>query len=98
MIRRPPRSTLFPYTTLFRAVRPGARALSVLAARAQHESLARERRPRSRAAAVGEPDRHGTHSPIGVTPLFVTSRAGGVQETTVFLDPTRTFKIGRAHV
>src|SRR5438067_4984515 len=44
------------------AVRPGARALSALAARAQHESLARERRPRSRAAAVGEPHRHRTHS------------------------------------
>src|SRR3712207_8792362 len=26
MIRRPPRSTLFPYTTLFRSVRPGGRA------------------------------------------------------------------------
>src|SRR2546430_6668118 len=25
MIRRPPRSTLFPYTTLFRSLRPGAR-------------------------------------------------------------------------
>src|SRR6267154_6699851 len=25
MIRRPPRSTLFPYTTLFRSVRPGPR-------------------------------------------------------------------------
>src|SRR5438034_11169762 len=25
MIRRPPRSTLFPYTTLFRSVEPGAR-------------------------------------------------------------------------
>src|SRR3712207_7110717 len=24
MIRRPPRSTLFPYTTLFRSTRPGA--------------------------------------------------------------------------
>src|SRR5436309_273310 len=32
------------------------------------------------------------HTPsIGVTPLFVTSRAAGAQETTVFLDPTRTF-------
>src|SRR2546427_3296650 len=34
MIRRPPRSTLFPYTTLFRswfAQRPGARAKVVLA-------------------------------------------------------------------
>src|SRR2546429_6852100 len=28
MIRRPPRSTLFPYTTLFRSL-PGARGLSV---------------------------------------------------------------------
>src|SRR5256885_10890753 len=26
MIRRPPRSTLFPYTTLFRSVRPAAAA------------------------------------------------------------------------
>src|SRR5438477_5886213 len=26
MIRRPPRSTLFPYTTLFRSTRSGARA------------------------------------------------------------------------
>src|SRR3712207_9031846 len=26
MIRRPPRSTLFPYTTLFRSERPGPRA------------------------------------------------------------------------
>src|SRR5260370_41467548 len=28
MIRRPPRSTLFPYTTLFRSPRPGLRALT----------------------------------------------------------------------
>src|SRR3712207_7011887 len=27
MIRRPPRSTLFPYTTLFRSARTGAKAL-----------------------------------------------------------------------
>src|SRR3989449_11244683 len=29
MIRRPPRSTLFPSTTLFRSLRPGANALQV---------------------------------------------------------------------
>src|SRR2546426_11073387 len=28
MIRRPPRSTLFPYTTLFRSRRPGGRAVT----------------------------------------------------------------------
>src|SRR2546430_6752054 len=31
MIRRPPRSTLFPYTTLFRSPRDARRALSELA-------------------------------------------------------------------
>src|SRR5258708_34249236 len=30
MIRRPPRSTLFPYTTLFRSLRPCRRPLAVL--------------------------------------------------------------------
>src|SRR2546426_12045904 len=38
MIRRPPRSTLFPYTTLFRSRRAGSdREARVLAARAQAE-------------------------------------------------------------
>src|SRR3712207_7470723 len=32
MIRRPPRSTLFPYTTLFRSPRPGAAAAGHLGA------------------------------------------------------------------
>src|SRR5687767_15587799 len=30
MIRRPPRSTLFPYTTLFRSRRPGSRRRSLM--------------------------------------------------------------------
>src|SRR3712207_8723309 len=30
MIRRPPRSTLFPYTTLFRSARPGRRRRRLL--------------------------------------------------------------------
>jgi len=30
-------------------------------------------------------------TPGTVTPLFVTSRAGGVQQTTAFLEPTREF-------
>src|SRR3712207_8991790 len=33
MIRRPPRSTLFPYTTLFRSRRSGGRGLCYLAGR-----------------------------------------------------------------
>src|SRR5437899_7969455 len=31
MVRRPPRSTLFPYTTLFRSVAPAANLLDVIA-------------------------------------------------------------------
>src|SRR3712207_7370324 len=47
MIRRPPRSTLFPYTTLFRSVRaPPARAAH-LGQRLRH-GLAEDRRARQR--------------------------------------------------
>src|SRR5687767_15487424 len=35
MIRRPPRSTLFPYTTLFRSGPKGARPQGILACRAR---------------------------------------------------------------
>src|SRR3712207_8486867 len=60
MIRRPPRSTLFPYTTLFRSQRPGAaepaarhdhlqepegrRAARVINSRARREADERRRR------------------------------------------------------
>src|SRR4051794_41613601 len=55
MIRRPPRSTLFPYTTLFRSRRPAPRrrrrgrtAAPPAAARARPEARpGRRRRPRS---------------------------------------------------
>src|SRR3712207_8503350 len=45
MIRRPPRSTLFPYTTLFRSVRAARKASSAAAA-----SVASRARPCSDAA------------------------------------------------
>src|SRR5205085_8710977 len=45
MIRRPPRSTLFPYTTLFRSFRPAAPPRRVLAAlRPRMLALAAEQR------------------------------------------------------
>src|SRR5256885_12828235 len=40
MIRRPPRSTLFPYTTLFRSAVIGARRLSPAGASANHARIA----------------------------------------------------------
>src|SRR3989442_8972621 len=39
MIRRPPRSTLFPYTTLFRSHRPRLRSCSVEACQPSRASL-----------------------------------------------------------
>src|SRR5437764_8912747 len=50
MIRRPPRSTLFPYTTLFRSLRRGIRRVHPRAARSRplradgHRSRRRDRK------------------------------------------------------
>src|SRR5258707_4296820 len=49
MIRRPPRSTLFPYTTLFRSLRSGAMRRSVPAPSAHAQAIARALRGASRA-------------------------------------------------
>src|SRR2546429_734282 len=46
MIRRPPRSTLFPYTTLFRSVRPSHRCVD--SARVRRVGCAQLRRPEPR--------------------------------------------------
>src|SRR2546427_8485129 len=47
MIRRPPRSTLFPYTTLFRSLRPRAHRGALLHARPAHRDDIRTRRVRA---------------------------------------------------
>src|SRR2546426_9265404 len=55
MIRRPPRSTLFPYTTLFRSAGRGGGRRRAQSRLRRHAGALRERvrdRPRSRAAAV----------------------------------------------
>src|SRR2546426_5121674 len=61
MIRRPPRSTLFPYTTLFRS--PGSALLRRIDGLAGEQRLA----PLREAALVGQvgeqPQRHGVHAP-----------------------------------
>src|SRR5689334_23903249 len=52
MIRRPPRSTLFPYTTLFRSVRPRVGVVAVAGGGGAHRD--------DRALQVGAPD--GDHA------------------------------------
>src|SRR5258708_10862668 len=63
MIRRPPRSTLFPYTTLFRslALHPSPRALAVESVRGRELPLpARPHRREGAEARVHERDRKST--------------------------------------
>src|SRR3712207_8148267 len=52
MIRRPPRSTLFPYTTLFRSAAPGALALHPPPARGGDDDPPHDALPRGGRGAV----------------------------------------------
>src|SRR5690349_23730524 len=54
MIRRPPRSTLFPYTTLFRSVHPAGQRFSPACPRALHAPAAARRALGSRALRRSE--------------------------------------------
>src|SRR2546427_6137070 len=57
MIRRPPRSTLFPYTTLFRShERPGDRLEIVDDAHGREAEAPRERAPPKSPRAISERD------------------------------------------
>src|SRR2546422_4899223 len=47
MIRRPPRSTLFPYTTLFRSYSPGSHSRGLRCVGVAKRALPRPPRPRS---------------------------------------------------
>src|SRR2546425_8844661 len=56
MIRRPPRSTLFPYTTLFRSVRPRAQPRDSPARRAGRRQNARRAGRGARVGAAAAQD------------------------------------------
>src|SRR5687767_15542220 len=62
MIRRPPRSTLFPYTTLFRSLRRSrGRAQAIQGRRAAPDRPLRAAiRPARRATAAAKRERHAT--------------------------------------
>src|SRR2546427_9609429 len=45
MIRRPPRSTLFPYTTLFRSLKSDAKEMSLHSVREAIQRLSKAKRP-----------------------------------------------------
>src|SRR2546426_3531726 len=59
MIRRPPRSTLFPYTTLFRSVASGKRALiELICARAPACVSARRSQAPKKSSSVSRSEEH----------------------------------------
>src|SRR3712207_7947438 len=63
MIRRPPRSTLFPYTTLFRSPLPGPRGVGAPLSAADLRAVVHAQRPASERAPVrarGAADRKST--------------------------------------
>src|SRR2546430_6544592 len=66
MMRRPPRSTLFPYTTLFRSV----------SAFAAHLDLRRDRDGEAEPARARSPEANLIHA---VGPLSTHGRRGGVR-------------------
>src|SRR5687768_17918173 len=60
MIRRPPRSTLFPYTTLFRSGTPGVVAAAAALPDGRDDSPARRRGSgRARTGSRGRRDKRG---------------------------------------
>src|SRR5256885_8591581 len=58
MIRRPPRSTLFPYTTLFRSVGPGAAASGLHRGVAEREPGGPGAREPRRLEVAGRSEEH----------------------------------------
>src|SRR3712207_6962324 len=64
MIRRPPRSTLFPYTTLFRSVHPARAGPALRPRRARADAQSAQRRAlRDAALGAAEPSRGGQAQP-----------------------------------
>src|SRR3712207_8671531 len=72
MIRRPPRSTLFPYTTLFRSVEVGAE---------QPQPLGHELLERDRGRALGQPN-PGLPRPLGHPLALLQHRVGEDRKST----------------
>src|SRR4051794_41425802 len=81
MIRRPPRSTLFPYTTLFRSDpphRPGARA------QADRPPAGRPRAARRRRGGRSEEHTSELQSPVHLVCRLLLEKKKKTQEHTVY--------------
>src|SRR3712207_7719576 len=81
MIRRPPRSTLFPYTTLFRSL-AGIRPVRAGALRRQVAEFRREQRHAGRLEGVFQGFRHLARDQAGGTPGILRYRLARSEEHT----------------
>src|SRR2546422_10888375 len=79
MIRRPPRSTLFPYTTLFRSRRETSAHLPEAAIASHHGIVARDTATRAGSPGEGTPG----GSPEPVPPLVAAAAAASPHELDV---------------
>src|SRR2546430_11673115 len=79
MIRRPPRSTLFPYTTLFRAIREALATFSGVDRRFQIRGVER---------GVTVVDDYG-HHPTEIRATLESARLGGYRRILVLFQPHR---------
>src|SRR3712207_8829957 len=99
MIRRPPRSTLFPYTTLFRSA-----ALPDTDEHASHGGYPSWRVHRKgfvweRPLRAAERAALGSAAPDGLEPVLGVQVADeGIKAALIADEPDVYFKIGRAHV
>src|SRR5687767_15638132 len=80
MIRRPPRSTLFPYTTLFRSVIHGALGVRVEEGAQQRLRVARRAREHAREPGVGNAERLAAGNQL--PQLGITNLVGRSEEHT----------------
>src|SRR5438132_7207776 len=82
MLRRPPRSTLFPYTTLFRSTPPTRRARSsATAARAGPEGAAGPPRPRARRRSEEHTSELQSHSDLVCRLLLEKKKSRGAHHS-----------------
>src|SRR3989442_15625675 len=86
MIRRPPRSTLFPYTTLFRSRRPG---FGVAVEEADAVGAARDADRSERAPARGERELGAVRAAAGQRHRLGARGVGRVAEAVLALDRDR---------
>src|SRR2546423_12714294 len=84
MIRRPPRSTLFPYTTLFRSTRPGLTAVEM--SRALEAGRLKAIWIAATNPAVSLPDLHQVQRALSRAELIVVQDPYRPTETTQIAD------------